>query len=313
MEPVRILPLLQLLEDGVVEFKNLIEIGALFEGRKSVVRLVLTPKGVQNVHQFFGCYYPDVSIRLSSFVLEDVFQMTMLASNRTYVDRFQRRRPARKGTDGERVVFVGMQSAVDEAWTIEEDECLDTLTARLYGYPACCGAAYRRITKGEGWLDSFFGTSAHFASFDLLNNRLSSIVQPWLAYHFDYFPCSAACGETWQINRQNREMLARSDLSEFVELADTHLAAAAILHDGCVWYVRLNRLQAGRWSSQPGLEPVIRREGAERTRLAGLRISREAASALIGEKWRYTGGGEVRVYLFRSGEGCGRDEHLSGT
>ena len=306
MEPARILPLLQLLEDGVIEFKNLIEIGALFEGRKSVVRLVLTPKGVQKVHQFFGCYYPDFSIRLSSFVLEDVFQMTS-------VDRFQRRRLARKGTDGERVVFVGMQSAVDEAWTIEEDECLDALTARFYGYPACCGATYRRIRKGERWLDSFFEPSGHFASFSLLSNRLSSIVQPWLAYHFDYFPCSATCRETLQINRQNREMLARSDLSEFVALTDTHLAAAAILRDECVWYVRLQHLQAGKWSSQPGLDPVIRRDGADCTKLAGLRISGEGASALIGEEWHHTDSGEVRVYMFGNGEGFGRDEHLSGT
>ena len=84
MKPVRVLPLLQLLENGVIEFKNLIEIGVLFEGRKNVVRLVLAPTGVQNARQFFEHYYPDFFIRLSSFVLEDVFRMTS-------VDRFQRR------------------------------------------------------------------------------------------------------------------------------------------------------------------------------------------------------------------------------
>ena len=295
MKPIRVQPLLQLLEHDFFEFKNLIEIGAVLEGRKSVVRLVTTPTEVRNARQFFGHYYPDFFIRLSSFVLEDVFWMTSM-------DRFQRRIPARNGTEGERVFFVGMRSAVDEAWAIEEDDCLDDLTARLYGYPDCCGRAYHRISKGERWLEILFEAEAYFASFGLVSNRLSSLLKPWLSYHYDYFPCSATCSETLRINQQNREMLTRSDLSEFVQPADAHLAAAVILYDGCVWYVRSD---AGRGSLRPGLEPVIQSDGAECPRLTGLRLSGGAASTHIDDKWRHTDAGEVRVYTFGNGEGLG--------
>lgn len=288
--------MLRLLETGGIEFKNLIEIGALLEGRKNVVRLVLAPSRVRATCRFFEHHYPDLTIRLSSFLLQEVFRMTS-------ADRFQRRVPLRQGVKGERVAFIGKPSAVEEAWTVEAGECLDVMTARLYGYPACCCNTYQRIAGGENWLEVFFRAEPHFNFFDVLNNRLSSVASPCLAYHFDYFPCSVTCPETLQINRLNREMLVCSDLPEFAPLADAHLAAATILYQGNLWYVRLQEFEHGKCALQRPINPAIPGDSATLSRLEGLEINMGEARANIDGRWRSTDAGEVRVYVFGDGGG----------
>lgn len=293
MPHLQILPLLKLLESGAIEFKNLIEIGALLQGRKRVVRLVLPSHQVDRTCQFFMYFYPDLSVRLSTFMLQDAFHMTS-------VDRFQSRVQFSDEVQGERVVLIGTKSGVDEAWAIEEGECSDDQTSKVYGYPACCGAAYNRIARGYLWFEAFFEKEEPLNSFDLLSNRLSSTVQPYLGYHFDYFPCSAQCAETLSINDLNRKMLLNSDLVEYVRLADEHLSATVVLHRGCIWYVRATHL----WGSNPSrrfvLGPVIGNYKGSPMLLEDLRISFREAAACIDGKWLNTGSDDVRVYTFES-------------
>ena len=296
MQAITMLPLLQLFERDIIEFKNIIEFGAVLEGRKGVVRLALTPDKVEEVHRSLNSYYPEFSTRLSSFILEDVSHMTN-------VDRFQRRIPISGQTEGKRVVFVGPGAAVDEAWDIEESECQDQATARVYGYPDCCGAAYRRIVTGDSWLDAFFEGAQQFSTFNFLNNRPSSTAYPGLGYHFDYFPCSVGCKETLKINRQNREMLSHSDLSEFVELTDEHLRAAVIICNECAWYVWLSQLEAGTWSSYPGLDPIVWKSGCKTSKLSALAICKQSGSALIDEDWYHTDAAALRIYIFDESAG----------
>ena len=70
-------------------------------------------------------------------------------------DRFQRRIPANRDLNYERVVFVGLEMAVNEAWDIEEEGCQNGLTARRYGYPNCCGISYNQISNEKLWLEVF--------------------------------------------------------------------------------------------------------------------------------------------------------------
>ena len=53
------MPFLELLEAKIIEFKNVVEFGALLEGRKEVVRLVLLPSDFVKLSEFFNKYYPE--------------------------------------------------------------------------------------------------------------------------------------------------------------------------------------------------------------------------------------------------------------
>ena len=51
---LKIMPFLELLEEEMIEFKNIIEFGALLEGRKEVVRLVMLPSDFVKLSEFFN-------------------------------------------------------------------------------------------------------------------------------------------------------------------------------------------------------------------------------------------------------------------
>ena len=125
---LQIMPFLELLEKEIIEFKNVIEFGALLEGRKEVIRLLLLSNDIITLKEFFEQHFPAFSIKSSTFVMKDVF-------NTAIFDRFQHRVPSSNDQNGERVVFVGLERAVHEAWCIEEEGCQDGRTAHRYGYP----------------------------------------------------------------------------------------------------------------------------------------------------------------------------------
>ena len=95
---LKIMPFLELLEEEIIEFKNIIEFGALLEGRKEVVRLVMLPSDFVKLSEFFNQYYPEFIIKSSTFVMEEVY------STATF-DRFQRRIPASRDLNFEIAVF----------------------------------------------------------------------------------------------------------------------------------------------------------------------------------------------------------------
>ena len=285
------MPFLELLEKEIIEFKNVIEFGALLEGRKDVIRLVLLPNDFFKLKDFFEYYFPAFSIKSSTFVMKDVF-------NTPTFDRFQHRVPSSNDPNGERVVFVGIEKAVNEAWCIEEEGCQDELTANRYGYPQCCGISYKQISKKNLWLDMFLDLPNKFSKFNLLANRFASITSPWLTYHFDYFPCSVKCEKTLKICKLNREMLKRSDLSEFISLIDDHLSGVLIIFEDSVWYLHMHELLMGNWQFDQGKNPLVSGGKSSGLKFKGLRLESKSASALINSSWWHTDSGKVGIYVF---------------
>ena len=286
-----LLPFLELLEEEVIEFKNLIEFSALLLGHKEVIRLVLNPQSIARLQLFTNQYYPDFLITISSFVLEDVF-------NSESFDRFQRRIFHSEDTDKERVLFIGYDAAVVEAWQIEEDGCEDHLTAKRYSYPECCGKTYARISKKERWIDVFFEGLQNYALLNPLANRFAGITNPWLTYHFDYFPCSVNCQHTLDLCRKNREMIIDSDLSEFIPLIDAHLSGVIILFGDSIWYLRLDRMVLKAWASEMGINPIVQSAEKINSKLLGLKLHEHSASAYIDSQWHHTDQTDLKVYVF---------------
>ena len=290
---LKIMPFLELLEEEIIEFKNIIEFGALIEGRKEVVRLVMLPSDFVKLSEFFNQYYPEFFIKSSTFVMEEVY------STATF-DRFQRRIPASRDLNFEIAVFVGSGQAVNEAWKIEEEGCQNGLTALRYGYPNCCGISYTQISNENHWLEMFLSPSKQFERFDFLANRFASIAAPWLTYHFDYFPCSVECEKTKEICRLNREMLKRSDLSEFVSLTDDHLNGVLIIYDDSIWYIHQHELSNIGRVFNTELAPLVRKAKISGLKLKGLRLESTSASALINSEWLHTDSGKIGIYAFNN-------------
>lgn len=246
-------PLLILLENNILEFKNVIEFGALLEGRKKVIRLVLSNDKINIARDVLHKFYPQLFTKLSTFYLQDVFHTNSF-------DRFQSRVHDVVDSQAEKVLFIGNADAVEVAWGIEESNCSDISTANCYGYPECCGLSYQLYSsiQNTSWIDLYLRKSPGLSTIDFITNRFSSLVNPWIGYHYDYFPCQPDCKKSQVINNFNRLMLLNSDLYEFVKLIDCHLQSTVITQGGYVWYVNNNLYGSNHeYKSDTGLLPVI--------------------------------------------------------
>jgi hypothetical protein len=181
-------------------------------------------------------------------------------------------------------MFIGEKHAVDEAREIEEADCSDSDTSRRYGYPRCCGIAYGQyaIAMEGGWIEHYL---SHLHGHDYMSftaNRIASLVQPWLGYHYDYFPCQPGCKESNEINEKNRSMLIKSDLAEFIELVDRHLNAAVVYHDGCIWYVHKEQFRSGNeYVCSPGLTAAVKNSHDAVRLLSRIHIHQNSVDVVI--------------------------------
>jgi len=101
-----------------------------------------------------------------------------------------------------------------------------------------------------------------------------------------------------KICKLNREMLKRSDLSEFVVLIDDHLSGVLILFEDLVWYLHLHELSVGNWQFDQGKDPLVSGGKISGLKFKGLRLESNSASALINSNWYHTDSGKIGIYVF---------------
>ena len=96
---------------------------------------------------------------------------------------------------------------------------------------------YKKISdKNNSWIKNYV-VKHKFKRFSYLNNRFSSLLEPMLTYQYDYFPCSPACKSSVKISSENREILKRSDLLDFIPLIDKHMQSYVISYKDMIWYI----------------------------------------------------------------------------
>ena len=222
---------LYLFENGLVEFKNVLEFLALFSGDKKVVRLVLTRAQAQEVGRTLAQYSPNISQGSSRYVLHETFRSSKW-------DSFHERCFKAVEEYGDlRAHFFGEERFV--ALAIEaEDDVADAITlGALFGIPECCAKKYQSSLNMSGrWMQSYMQSKKPVSIVDATVNRFSSIVGYQMGFHNDYFPCSFDCEKTLKICAANRKRLMQYGFDELVDLINANTIGIAISYHDHVFY-----------------------------------------------------------------------------
>ena len=220
-----------LIESGILEMKNLVEFCSLLTGRKRVVRIVIPCFMKDEVSSYLVYNFPHMTVASSEFHLRTV-------RSESNVDHFQIKVTGDVMPEDSCVIWIGYSDGVEQASMFEMSE--DPSLAFVYGYPECCRNGYQEILLGKKWFDRFFADRPTYQVMPMLMNRFSSLSDPFLGYHWDYFPCSSTCRETHQINTENRKDLQEFEFSDLTKIIDSHSRAAIFHVDGSFWYHRIS-------------------------------------------------------------------------
>jgi len=275
---------LKLLEEDIIEFKNMVEIVALCAKKKSVIRLVMAANKIDTAKKHFSAYFEEYSYALAPFGLINAFSGST-------VDHFQRRVDIHEHPDGDRVIFFGTTRGIAQALELESAACGNLEASYTYGYPSCCALAYDSIERGRCWIEACLSNTPGVVRLPALANRFSTLVGAQLGVHLDYFPCSIDCSDTLSINKTNRNCLSLSPLADFLPSINEHINATVIWWGGYLWYIKGTSLQEHKIFSRPikpfVFSPSIACPGA----IEGIAYHGSRAEILINGKWLSCRGG----------------------
>jgi hypothetical protein len=221
--------LLHFYEKGLLEFKNVLEILALAEAKKNVVRLILKDEHAGQVSKTICAALPEITCKPSKFGLRTSFATSDW-------DFFQER--VTDGNHEERAFFYGTEEAAEAAKALEDDGASPLALGRSLGIPDCCGESYAKITNETGqWMPAYLDGCAGITEAPRAVNRFSSLSPPHLGYHLDYFPCSPRCPLTLETCDANRKLLLQLKCDALVDEIDKLSGGIALLVDDCAYYL----------------------------------------------------------------------------
>jgi len=298
MNSAEALGALTLFQKEIIEFKNVIEIVSLCAHQKSVVRLVIPENKINAVTHILSTYFKEYYYSLATYALINV-SFGPATTNYGSIDRFQKRVGVEKISGGDRVIFFGTDSGVNQALQMESGECNNLEASSIYGYPSCCALSYESIERGKSWMAACLGNVIGTIHLPALANRFSTLIGPQLGVHLDYFPCSIECQETISINTINRECLALSPLADFIKPINEHINATIIWWKGCLWYIKGAFTQDAQIFYRPLKPDIFPSSISSYATIEGLSYRENNAEVLVNGKW-LSGDGEnsPRIILF---------------
>lgn len=232
--------ILNLLDRDWIAWANVLELLAYASGLKPVVRLAADAASGEVLAEF--CRRQHWPWRWSGFWLEPVFHTSLN-------DTFTRLAYGPAPADGDRVLFVGHDAATRRAEELEG--MTDPLAARelaaLYGYPACCAAAYAEVQRGKPWLEVFLrGSDPADQVRDWRGNKAAYLFPPHPTLLPEYFPCSVDCAPTARLARAYEAVLDECGLWELVAIIRENLMRPLLLFGGIMY--RFDGLESrGDW------------------------------------------------------------------
>lgn len=210
-----------------IEPRHAFELAALVAGAKDVVRVVLERPERESALVLLA--------QLGCAVVPSPFGLATERES-TLGDRFTFHVDANDPRASSFVLLVAREAKVARhACEVEAYGDNDDL-GRLYGYPACCVAAYERIASGNDWLDQLVadvrlrgtGERPFYAA-----NRIGSLYEG-LGFLPDYFPCSLYCEGAMRLATSLRSAALTCDLDDIVAHTDTVLQRPIIAWRGLV-------------------------------------------------------------------------------
>lgn len=184
--------------------RNIVEMVALLQRRKRVVRLVL------------DCWewlvLRETLPNLGLVGRNAHFQLQTRASTRLG-DRFTVAAPWNDQQAQSLLIYLAQtMEDVEHALTLEKKPEDPALGAWL-GYPSCCVRGYREIVAGRPWVDQLVDVpTTHGLS--LYANKLGYLFRGSPSFLPDYYPCSLACSASAALGRENAAGLEAFGLAE---------------------------------------------------------------------------------------------------
>ena len=229
--------LIYLFDKNIIEFKNIIEILSLIEDRKRFVRLIVADNNKSILEDFcnnFGLLYDYAD----HYLINKVSNSTM--------DKFQIKRKIQDIKNKKKFdIPIYISKSKNIIKKIREIDGFDKSSLHketYYNYPNCCIKNYNKSSnqKKLNWIKNLLDTKKSFIKYDFYANRFSSLVNPYLCCHFDFFPCNLSCKAYNAQCKKNISTLNSYADSNFKKLIVQHLKAALIEYKNHIWYINFS-------------------------------------------------------------------------
>jgi hypothetical protein len=207
-----------------IEDRHLLELIAVFDGLKDVMRIHINYHSEYEALKSFGNKY-------NLIVGHTPFKLKVDWTN-DIGDTFLKSVTWEDNTTEMFVAYISSNAKIiDKALTIEVDST-NLEAGLLYQYPDCCCVNYDKISNGELW------------STLLLENSRGTFFSPWanklsyLVYDFclfpDYFPCSLNCNGTIQLSKDYYNLALKYDLEKFAKSQLDSMSGLYLINDDLI-------------------------------------------------------------------------------
>lgn len=207
-----------------IEDRHLLELIAVFDGLKDVMRIHINYHSEYEALKSFGNKY-------NLIVGHTPFKLKIDWTN-DIGDTFLKSVSWEDNTTEMFVAYISSNAKIiDKALTIEVDST-NLEAGLLYQYPDCCCVNYDKISNGELW------------STLLLENSRGTFFSPWanklsyLVYDFclfpDYFPCSLNCNGTIQLSKDYYNLALKYDLEKFAKSQLDSMSGLYLINDDLI-------------------------------------------------------------------------------
>ena len=204
--------------------RNILEVLALFENQKKVVRVPIKNHEWNILNDF--CKTNNLQICHSNFKISIVRETSL-------GDIFTENVPWNSNSDKILgfVAYIATSKDIAQMAADMESRADSENLGELYQYPNCCVENYsKKIETGDFWLDVLLSNSKGF-NHSFYSNKLAYLFDD-ISIISDYFPCSLNCKETILMGKKYRDILLKYDLEDFYINIKNHLCKPIIVGDG---------------------------------------------------------------------------------
>jgi|TARA_B100000959_G_scaffold254943_1_gene286968 hypothetical protein len=188
--------------------RNIIETLAVIEGKKPVMRLVVSDEAHNFVIPTLESF--NLKIARSDFRQKTAFTTSL---GDTYTESTDFNDP----DGGEYSLMVSRTEEIAvRAMQIEDYDENPTALGKLLGYPNCCTSSYEKIDEHTDWLMVFLSNTPFKNIYSYKANRIAYLFNEKSLF-FDYFPCSLSCEKTADITSFIESLLTKYGMKDILE------------------------------------------------------------------------------------------------
>lgn len=223
--------------------RNIVEMVALLQRRKHVVRLVLNDWEWLILREAL----PDLGLLGSAAEFKLRVRVSTSLGDRFTVAVSWSNHP----DDAVLVYLAENMAAIERALKLEETPEAPELGHYL-GYPECCTAGYGEIVAGRLWVDKVLDIQT-YSGLSLYANKLGYLFRGSPSFLPDFYPCSLACPDSARLGQANCRGLYAFGMHELADSMKEKLLRPIVHMPGLLAQLPGAVMQDGRITFDPSL------------------------------------------------------------